>query len=172
MSKAVKEMMIRAIRERVGERRDLLVVNASRLDAIADNRFRLALKEKGIDLLQVKNTLASKALAETGLSLEHCLQGPSTLLWGGEDAVALSKEIAKWAKELDGLEIKGGTVDGQPLDAAGVDSLSKSPSRLELLGQIMGLILSPGARLSGALLGPGGTLNGQLKALAEKEGDE
>lgn len=171
MSKAVKEMMIKEIQEHLGENRDLLVVDTSRLDALTDNKFRLALGKQGIQILQVKNTLARKALAASGAgSLDHCLKGPSAIVWGGEDAVALSKEIAKWAKELEPLKIKGATVDGQALDAAAVDALSKSPGRLELLGQISGLLLSPGARLSAALLGPGGKLQGQIKAMAE--GDE
>jgi large subunit ribosomal protein L10 len=169
MSKSVKDMMIHQIRERVGENRDLLVVDTARVDAITDNRFRISLRERGIDLIQVKNSLARKALESADVSLDHCLKGPSTLIWGGEDAVALSKELSKWAKELPGLEIKGASVDGQPLDAAGVESLSKSPSRLELLSQIVGLVLSPGARLSGALLGPGAKLNSQLKSMADKE---
>ena len=38
-----------------------------------------------------------------------------------------------------------------------------------MIGQISGLILSPGATLAGALLGPGGTISGQVKALADKE---
>ncbi|MGD9853361.1 MAG: 50S ribosomal protein L10 [Planctomycetaceae bacterium] len=171
MSKAVKDMMIRDIRERLGECRDLLVIDASRLDGITDNRFRLALREQGIQILQVKNALVRKALEATAAgSLDHCLEGPSALVWGGEDAVALSKEIARWAKELEPLQIKGATVDGQPLNAAAVDALSKSPGRLELLSQISGLLLSPGARLSAALLGPGGKLQGQLKKLADGEG--
>lgn len=168
MSRAVKDMMIRDIRERLRGCRDLLVVDASRLDAITDNRFRLALREQGIQILQVKNALARKALEGTAAgSLDHCLEGPSAIVWGGEDAVSLSREIAKWARELEPLKIKGATVDGQPLDAAAVDALSKSPGRLELLAQISGLLLSPGARLSAALLGPGGRLQGQIKKLAE-----
>jgi large subunit ribosomal protein L10 len=173
MSKAVKRMMIDAIRERIGEARDFLVIDSSRLDAISDNKFRLALQEQGIAVLRVKNTLAAKALeeAEAG-SISHVSDGPSALVWGGEDAVALSKEIAKWAKELEPLEIKGASIDGQPLDAQAVDALSKSPGRLELLSQLSGLLLSPAAQLSGALLGPGGTLQGQLKAMSEEEGDD
>ncbi len=58
MSKAVKGVMIREIRARVGDHQDLLVVNTSRLDALTDNRLRLSLREKGIGLLQVKNSLA------------------------------------------------------------------------------------------------------------------
>lgn len=172
MSKAVKNMMIGAIRDRVGDAKDFLVIDSSRLDAISDNRFRLALQEQGIAVLRVKNTLAEKALGELGAgSIGHVSDGPSALVWGGEDAVALSKEIAKWAKELEPLEIKGASIDGQPLDAEQVEALSKSPGRLELLSQLSGLLLSPGARLAGALLGPGGTLQGQVKKLSEGEGE-
>ncbi|MCA9077384.1 MAG: 50S ribosomal protein L10 [Planctomycetaceae bacterium] len=171
MSKVVKEMMIREIQDRVGDCEEMLVVDSSRLDAITDNRFRLSLQKQGINVLQVKNALARKAFEDTRVSLDHCLEGPSAIIWGGEDAVALSKEIAKWAKELEPLTIKGASVDGQALDAQGVDALSKSPGRLELLSIISGQLLSPGAALSGALIGPASYLQGQLKKMADAEGD-
>jgi large subunit ribosomal protein L10 len=52
---------------------------------------------------------------------------------------------------------------------AQVDALSKSPSREELLGRVVTLILSPGAQLAAALLGSGGTVAGQIKSIADKE---
>ena len=174
MSKTVKNMIISEIRSRLGDCDQMLIVDASRLDAVTDNRFRLALQEKGIQLLQVKNSLACHALADRNIAgLREVMNGPSTLVWGGEDIVALSKEMTRWAKEVKPLEIKGGALEGKAIDSAGVQKLSKSPSRLELIGQIAGLLLSPGARIAGALLGPGGTICGQLKAMGEsEEGDE
>jgi large subunit ribosomal protein L10 len=173
MSKVVKDMLISDMEQRIGETRDFLVVDSSRLDAITANRVRLAWREKQISALTVRNSLARKALTKLGITtLDGILEGPSTLVWGGEDIVALSKEIAKWAKELEPLQIKGGTVEGTTLDADGVDQLSKSPSREELIAKIAGLILSPGANLVAALLGPGGTLCGQFKAMAEKDEGE
>jgi large subunit ribosomal protein L10 len=170
MSKAVKKMMMDEIRERLGDRRDLVMLDVSRLDAVEANQLRLELREKGISLLTVKNTLARLALQECGFeSLDGALEGPTTLAWGGEDIVGLSREMADWAKKISDLEIKGGAVDGQVVDAQSVNEISKGPSRLELIGQIAGLLLSPGARLAGALLGPGGTLSGQLKAMSEEE---
>jgi large subunit ribosomal protein L10 len=83
--------------------------------------------------------------------------------------VALSKEIAKWAKDLEALTVKGGIVEGNSIGPAQFVALSKSPSREELLGKIAGLILAPGAQLAAALLGTGGTLCGQVKSIAEKE---
>ena len=173
MSKIVKNMIIGEIRDRLGECDQLLVVDSSRLDAITDNEFRLALREKGIEILQVKNSLACQALEDRNIEgLREVLSGPSTLVWGSEDIVALSKEMARWAKQIKPLEIKGGALEGKAIDAAGVERLSKSPSRLELIGQIAGLLLSPGSRLAGALLGPGGTICGQLKAMSESAEDD
>ncbi len=170
MSKPIKQMLIDEIGARLGDTTDLLVIDVSRLDAISANKFRLALREKEINALTVKNSLAMHALRKNGVeAIGAVLSGPSTLVWGGEDIVALSKEIAKWARELAAVEIRGGSVEGECLDAAGVDALSKSPSREELLSIISGQILGPGARLSAQLLGPGGMVAGQIKSKAEED---
>jgi large subunit ribosomal protein L10 len=83
--------------------------------------------------------------------------------------VALSKEITSWAKRLEALSIKGATVEGQGLDADAVDRLSKSPGRVELIGQIAGCLLGPGAQLAGAMQGPGGMLAGCLKKISGED---
>lgn len=170
MSKYVKEMMMNDLKDRVGETKDFLVVDIAKVDAITTNKMRLALREKEIAVLTVQNALAKKTLGELGVSsLDDVLAGPSTLVWGGEDIVALSKEITKWAKDIKTIEIKGGTVEGSSLDTAGVVALSKSPSREELISMIAGQILSPGAQLAGALLGPGSTVAGQVKSISEED---
>lgn len=171
MSKVVKDMIAADLKSRIGDTRDVLVVNSSKLDGVTQNNMRIKLRQQNIRMLAVKNSLAKKALKEVGLeSLGAHLKGPSVLVWGGADIVALSKEISKWVKDLkDKLEIKGGVVEGTSVDAKGVDALSKSPSREELISQIVGLILSPGSKLCGALLGAGGTVAGQIKSIADKE---
>ena len=120
--------------------------------------------------LTVKNSVAANALKRKGIDgLTSVLSGPSTLVWGGDDVVALSRSVAKWAKEIKNFQIKGGTVEGESLDAAAVDALSKSAGRLETIGQIAGLMLGPGRQLAGCLQGPGGRLAGQLKTLSEEK---
>lgn len=171
MSKFVKEMIISEIESRIGDTQDFVVVDSAKLDAITDNSFRLKLHEKGIDALTVKNSLARRAFANAGVEgLEDVLSGPSTLVWGTEDIVALSKEMAKWAEDIEGLVIKGGLTEGTSLSSDDVAKLSKSPGRMELIGQIVSCILGPGSQLAGAIKGPGGTLAGQIKSISE--GDE
>lgn len=170
MSRQVKDMLIQAVQGQLGEHRDMLVVDCSRLDAVSANKWRLGLREKNMFALTVKNSIARNVLGRLGVvGLDEILAGPSTLVWGGDDVVALSKEISRWAKDLAELRIKGATIEGQGLDAAGVDALSKSPGRDELIGQIAGLLLAPGGQLAGALLGPGGQLAGCLKKISGEE---
>ncbi len=170
MSKQIKQMVIDEVRQRVGDCTEFVVIDSSRLDAISDNRFRLALREKEITILTVKNSLAKRALNDSGITaLDPVLEGPSSLVWGCEDIVALSKELAAWAKELGTLQLKGGTAEGSTLSADDVDKLSKSMGRTELIGKIAMLALSPGARLAGGLLGPGGRVAGGIKSKGEEE---
>jgi large subunit ribosomal protein L10 len=172
MSKRIKDMITTDVVNRLGDARDFLVINASRLDAFSQNTLRLKLREKMISALTVKNTLAKCALGRLGVSgLNSFLEGPSTLVWGSSDVVALSKEITKWAKDIKELEIKGGSVEGQSISPSEVESLSKSPGRLELIGMIAGLALSPGANLAAAVISAGGTLVGQVKSISDKEPD-
>lgn len=169
MSKVVKRLMIDTIRKQLGGARDLLVLNTSKLGSVRDGALRSSLRKKGVHLLQVKNSLIRVALKENGVTgVDSLLVGPTVIVWGGEDVVSLSREITKLAASEKDVEIRGGTVDGQALTAAGVTDLSKSMGRPELLSKIAGLILAPGARLAGALLGPGGVVCGQVKSIAEK----
>ncbi len=173
MSKAVKNMMMDDLRQAVGACREVIVVDVSKLDGVTSNKWRVALSKKRIRAVGVKNAVARKALGDVGLTgLRGVLAGPSTIVFGGEDIVALSREIADWAKKIKQLEIRGGAVGETSLSAADVEALSKSPGRKELLGQLAGQILSPGANLAAALLGPGGQVAGCLKSQADKEGAE
>jgi len=170
MGREVKDMVIADIQSRIGDVKDFIVVDCSKVDAITANRWRLALRKQHMSALTVKNSVANNALKRKGVSgLSKVLSGPSTLIWGGDDIVALSRSVAKWAKEIKNFEIKGGTVEGESLDAAAVDALSKSAGRLETIGEIAGLMLAPGRQLAGCLQGPGGRLAGQLKTLSEEK---
>src|SRR5580692_1744536 len=170
MGKRMKEMLIGEVSKRLNGVRDILALDASKLNGVTANKLRLALRKKNFSALTVRNKLAKKALNDAGVNgLDSILEGPTTLVWGGEDIVALSKEIAKWAKDVEPLKIKGGTSEGATLSKETVDELAKSPGRKELIGQIVAAMMSPGAHLAGALLGPGRKLASQIEKISEKE---
>jgi len=169
MSRRVKEMLIEDVGVRLKGVKDILVVDASKLDGVTANKLRLSMRKKKISALGVRNKLGRVALKNVGVtSLDTLLEGPSTLVWGGEDIVALSKEITQWAKDIEALQIKGGTTEGTALSKETVAELAKSPGRKELIGQIVAAMMGPGAQLAGALLGPGRKLAGQIEKISEK----
>jgi large subunit ribosomal protein L10 len=173
MSRRVKEMLIEDLGVRLKGVKDIVVVDASKLDGVTANKLRLSMKKKKISALGVRNKLGRVALKNVGVTaLDTLLEGPSTLVWGGEDIVALSKEIAKWAKEIEPLKIKGGTTEGTALSKETVEELAKSPGRKELIGQIVAAMMGPGGQLAGALLGPGRKLASQIEKISEKSETE
>ena len=170
MSKYVKELQMKDFRQSFTDVDDVLVVNVVGIPAVDDNHMRLELRKKGIQLRAVKNSLARKVFEELGLAPANpYLYGSSAIVWGGPGIVELAKEITEWAKKLQSFTVKGGCVSGQGLDAQGVEQLSKMPTREELLGQVVGMLLGPASTVVAQLTGPASQVASQIEKLAEKE---
>lgn len=175
MSKYVKNLVAEHIRGRLGTVRDALLVNMIGLSANTNTRLRSVLRQKNIHVMVVKNSLAARAAEGTPLAPMFAgLAGTSAVCWGGEDIVSLAKEITRLAKdeEFAPFQARGGVMDGERLDAVGVERVSKWPSRTEQLSILAGQILSPGANLVGQLNAIGGALASQIKQKGEEEKTE
>jgi len=175
MSKYVKNLIAEHLRDRLDQVDNAILVNVVGLDANADNRMRTELREKDINVMVVKNSLAARATAGTPLaSMFEGLSGCGAICWGGQDIVALAKEVARLAKDkqYETFEARSGVMDGEKLSAEKVAEISTWPSRDEQLSLLVGRILGPGAALAAQLTGPGSALAGQISQVAEAEGDE
>jgi large subunit ribosomal protein L10 len=173
MSKFVKELIAQDLATRWEGVTDLLTVDVMAMETNSNVALRKRLREKDMHLLVVKNSLARKATEGTALSTAfEGSTGSLAVVWGGEDIVALAKEVTAIAKDkaFAKFEPRGGVLDGAKLSADEVEKVSKWPSRTEMLSILVGQILSPGATLSGQLLGPGAKLASQVKKKAD-DGD-
>jgi large subunit ribosomal protein L10 len=170
MSKYVKEMMMDQLRADLGDDRSLLILDLKNLDAQAEYQLRKDLRKKSIRLRVLKNSLAKRVFADLGMEgLSQYLTGASAAAWGGGGVAELAKEISQQVKTLKKPVIKGGAVDGVVVGPEQVEDITKLPSREVLIGQVLGLLLSP-AREALALIGsPASTLIGQLEAFVEKQ---
>lgn len=173
MSKYLKDLITDDLKKRLDGVGDVLVVDIAGLEANKNVELRKQFRQKGIQMLMVKTSLARRAAEGTLLSsaFEAC-EGSATLVWGAEDIVTLAKEVTKYAedKAFAPFAPKGGSMGGSRLSAEDVKKVSTWPSRTEQLSLLVGQILSPGATLSGQLLGPGGKLASQIKKKSEEEG--
>ena len=73
-----------------------------------------------------------------------------------------------FAKDNEKLVVLGGAMGGEPLDAKGVETVSKMPSREELIAEIVGQIGAPASNIAGALGGPASTIASILTTIEEK----
>ncbi len=170
MSLKTKNLLIRDYKDRIGESENALVISVRGCGAIETNKMRTALAKKNIRITVVQNSLGKRAISESPLAgLSKFLEGPSALAYGGESVVDVAREVIRWAEQIEKLELKGAILDGELFDGkAGVERLSKFPTKDEAIAKVVTLVLSPAQKLVSAVKAPGGNLMGVVKAIESK----
>jgi large subunit ribosomal protein L10 len=171
MSKQVKNWIMQELTERFKSLEGVGVINPRGIDASKNNQIRRRLHEKGLRMTVVKNTLARRATENSKIKgFDKLLDGPSAVVYGSATSISqVARMLLDESKANEKLELRGMFFDGEIYAGKkGVETVSKLPTREEAIGNIVGLILSPGRNLGAALKGPGGKLGGILKAIEEK----
>ncbi|MFB6279590.1 MAG: 50S ribosomal protein L10 [Salinibacter sp.] len=172
-NRAEKAEIIDQIGEKLSEYPILYLTNFEGLTVSQSNELRGRFREAGVHFQVTKNTLARIALdrIEGKDALEEFFAGPT--------AVAFSDDPAKPArviqdfledKEVDRPELKVAWIEGEMYDdPEALDTLADLKSREELIGEIVGLLLSPAQNIVGGLQGGGQRLAGLIDALADED---
>jgi len=121
----------------------------------------------------VKNTLTKIAAKQAGVEgFDDLLTGPTAIAFINGDLVEAAKGLRDFAKANPALVIKGGFVDGAPMDAKEIAKLADLESREVLLGKLAGAMLaslSQAVYLLNAPLAQVARLAGALQAKAEQD---
>lgn len=150
-----------------------LVASSTGLTVAKTQELRRALRQAGGELKIAKNTLARRALKDTAYAiLDELLAGPTGLVFGYDDPVAVAKVLVRFAEQNDKLSIAGGVLEGRLLAGPAVADLAKLPSREVLLATLLALVQAPAARLLRTVQEPGARLArllGQVRDRLEKQ---
>jgi large subunit ribosomal protein L10 len=154
-----KAANVAALHERFKQATVTLLATSQGLSVAKVQQLRRAVKQAGGEYKVAKNTFARRALKETAYGqLEALLEGPTGLVFGYADPVAVTKVLVKFAEENEKLSIKAGILGERMLEPAAVAALAKLPSREVLLAQLLGLLQAPAAQLLRTLQEPGARL--------------
>ena len=106
--------------------------------------LRKAARESDVYLRVVKNTLARRALQGTEFEcMQEGLVGPLILAFSLEDPGSAGRLIAEFTKQNDKLVVKLVAVGGKQYGAAGLERLSKLPTKDQAIGILMGTMKAP-----------------------------
>ncbi|MCX5765962.1 MAG: 50S ribosomal protein L10 [Gemmatimonadetes bacterium] len=137
MKRTEKEQLVIELKEKMKGASALYYTDFTGLNVKRMTELRRRFRKAGVEYVVIKNTLALKAVNESGLAGVR-LKGPTGVVVA-KDAVAAAKLLTDFAKENDARPtVKGGLYEGAVVDAALVKKLAALPTRDEALGQLLG----------------------------------
>jgi large subunit ribosomal protein L10 len=154
-----KEQVVSDLNAKINASSVVLLVDYQGCTTEKITKLRRQLKSGGANFAVVKNTLAKKASSTTeAKDLSKYLEGPTALIWADKDPVTPAKLVSKFAKDEEKFSIKAGFVDGQVVDASGVDALASLPSKEELFAKLLALMNAPATQLVRMLNAPASSM--------------
>ncbi len=141
---AAKKSAVAELTEQLKASQAGVLVNYYKTTVEDDTNLRKELTKAGVTYRVVKNTQLKYVFENLGFeALNSHLEGMSAIAWSETDPVAPAKILSKFAKEHEDYTIKAGYIDGDVVDAAGVESLASIPSKEGLIAKLLGSIQSP-----------------------------
>lgn len=152
LNRAQKEALVEDLAGKLQRAQGVILTDFRGLNVAATTELRRRLRAQGVEYRVIKNTLIRRAAEKAGIEgLDPLLEGPTALAFGFDDPVVAAKELSRFAREYNQLQIKGGLLDGRIIGVKEVQQLADLPSREELLAKVMGGMQAPLYGLAGVL---------------------
>src|SRR4051812_34780207 len=142
MKRTEKEQLVIELKDKIGGAQALYYTDFTGLNVKRMTELRRRLRKANVEYVVIKNTLALRAVNESGL-VPQKLKGPTGIVMT-KDPVVAAKLLTEFAKENDKRPtVKGGLFEGRPVDANQVTKLASMPSREQMLSQLGGYMQAP-----------------------------
>lgn len=140
MPSQINELLLRDVKALVDASPSYILCDPSRLNSEEQLKVRSGLNKAGAKMKVAKLTLLRQVVPE---AVKSCLDGKSTVaLVAAADMVAAAKVLDEYTKD-DKLTYKGGLMDGDALDVAGVRRLASLPDKQTLRGMFVNVLAAP-----------------------------
>ncbi len=156
MDKAGKQVVINEVKETFADVMSIVLADFRGMDVASISELREEFRKAGCGYRVIKNTLVKLAIKDTDMEVmsEH-LKGPTAVIWSTESPADAAKIAVNYAKTNKKFVIKGGYFEGESLDLAGVNQLSKMPDKPQCLSNLlMTFIAAPQQFVRTTIAGP------------------
>ena len=169
MTRTEKADVIAGLQDRFQKAVVAIVATNKGLSVAQANRLRQVLRRVNGEYKVAKHTLTRRALDQTRYeALSKVLTGPQGLVFGYSDPMTVAKALVEFAQQVDRLQIDGGAVEGQVINANGVKALASMPDLPTLRARVAGQVRTPGSRVASIAMAPARRIAGAIAAVVEK----
>ncbi|GEO78453.1 50S ribosomal protein L10 [Companilactobacillus mindensis DSM 14500] len=141
---AAKQAQVDEIAKQLVGAKSVIVVDYLGLTVEQATEMRAELREQGATMQVVKNTILRRAAEKAGVEgLEEYFVGPTAIAYSETDPVGPAKIAAKFAKDVDAVEIKGGIIEGKAATLEQIQELATLPDRDGLLSMLVSVLQAP-----------------------------
>lgn len=139
-----KQAEVSQVAQELKEAASVVVVDYLGLTVAEVTDLRKDLRDNGVQMKVVKNTILRRAAEEAGIEgLNEIFVGPTAIVFSEEEVVAPAKIVAQHASKADALSIKGGLIEGDLASVEKIEALSKLPDREGLLSMLLSVLQAP-----------------------------
>lgn len=172
-TRAQKQANLTALTEELSKAKAVVFTDYKGMSMSQLSDLRNKLYDQQAKFTITKNTLLKIALKDAGKpAADDILEGPVATLFAYDDEISPLKILVKTLKDNNIGKIKAGILGSELMDEYKVIKLSALPSKDELRGKLVGVLVAPISGLQAVLFGNIRNLVYALNAIQKSKGGD
>jgi len=174
MNRTQKTELASELKEKFARAQVAIFADYKGLSATQADDLRRVLRAQKAEVKVLKNNVARLVTKEghfgdQAKELMDGIVGPTLVTFAYGDPAATAKVIHKFAQDNEALKLKDSLMGQKRIDASGVETLAKLPSKEVLLGKLLGTMNAPITNFVGVLAAVPRSLVTVLAAIEKKK---
>ena len=141
-----KKAYVSELSEKINNSSVGIIISYKGINSKDSTSLRKELREAEVDFFVVKNTMLRLASEKSGLNFSEHLVETSAIALSKDDPLKISKILTNYEKKLKEsteFKIKTGFIDGKIVTSELINELGSLPSKEQLVGQLLSVLIAP-----------------------------
>ena len=165
------EKILASVVDRLRDKPLIVTARYSNVDATQMDELRRNVTNGGGKVFVAKNTLVKIAADQLGIAgMDEIIDGPTAYIVAEDDIAGMVKALNQSIKDQSiNVEVLGGVMERELIDAKRVEQIADLPSREQLIGMLASALHGPISGLARVLNAPVQNLASVLDQVAQQQ---